>query len=118
MRSAYSSATFSGSLNSGLLRQSCLALIAFPHTEGIDVDSERAAVDRGDAQRDEGHQTARQLAGLLDRRAERLHRSQDRRAMRHHLGGVEQIAEQLAFLGERLLQDRIAAILFDFTNAW
>ena len=40
--------------------QPFFALIAFPHTEGIDVDSERAAIDRRDAQRDQGHQAFRQ----------------------------------------------------------
>src|SRR5437762_5380092 len=40
-------------------RQPLVAAIAFPHTEGIDVDSERAAVDRGDTQRDERHEPLR-----------------------------------------------------------
>jgi hypothetical protein len=36
--------------------------------------------------------------------------------MRHHLGRVQQAAEQLALPFEDSLQDGIAAILFDFTD--
>src|SRR5438874_5232552 len=60
-------------------RQPLVAAIAFPHTEGIGVDSERAAVDRGHTQRDERHEPLRQLPGFCYRRAERFGGAQDRR---------------------------------------
>ena len=53
----------------GHLGQFRLSLIAFPHTEGIDVDSERAAVQRRDPQIDERQQPRRQLSRFLDRGA-------------------------------------------------
>src|SRR5438270_6614867 len=97
-------------------RQPLVAAIAFPHTEGIDVDSERAAVDRGDTQRDERHEPLRQLPGFCDRGAERFGGAQDRRAMRHDFCRVQDLAEHPALLGELHLQDRIAAVILDFPH--
>ena len=69
--------------------QPFFALIAFPHTEGIDVDSERAAVDRGDPQRDERHQPLRQFSGLLDRGTE-----QSRHPFQDVNGSIFRVATQ------------------------
>src|SRR5262249_23053333 len=66
----------------------------------IDVDSERAAVDEGDAQVHEREQRRFELTGALDRRRELLGGAQDGRTVGEDLGRVQQAAEQLALLGE------------------
>src|SRR6185437_539638 len=83
-----------------------------------DVDSERAAVDRGDAEIDEGQQSLGQLARLLDRGAQQLRRAQDRRAMRHHLGGIEEVAKRGPLLFEDFVEDPVAARILDLTYPW
>src|SRR6185437_14324595 len=95
-----------------------LAVICFQLTVGIDVDSERAAVDRGDAEIDEGQQSLGQLARLLDRGAQQLRRAQDRRAMRHHLGWVEEVAKRGPLLFEDFVEDPVAARILDLAYPW
>src|ERR1700693_1745799 len=55
---------------------------------------------------------------MLDRGAERLCGGEDRRAMRHHLGRVEQIAEEVALLAEQFGQSGVAGIVVDLANPW
>src|SRR5207249_1264167 len=84
----------------------------------VDVDSEWAAVDEGDAQVDQRQQWGRQLAGLRDRSRELLGGLEDRRAVRVDLRRVEQVAEGLALLGEHVLQGGIAAVVLDLLHSW
>src|SRR5262249_29655364 len=83
----------------------------------VDVDSERAPVDEGDAEIHEGQQGRRQPARLLDGYGELLGRLQNGRAMRVDLGRVEDGAEELALPGEDLLEGRIATVILDLPHS-
>src|SRR3990172_3370011 len=83
----------------------------------VDVDSEGAAVDDRDAEVDERHEGSRQPPGLLDGGRELFGRRQDRRAVGKDLRGVEETAEELALLGEDLLEDGIAAVVLDLAHS-
>src|SRR4029434_9491401 len=84
----------------------------------MDVYSERTAIDEGNAQVDQRQERRRELSRPLDGGGELLGRLQDRRAVRIDLGDIEEAAEDLALLGEDLLQDGIAAVVFDLSHAW
>src|SRR5678815_5102296 len=82
----------------------------------IDVYSEGTAIDEGDARVHQRQQRRRELCRPVDRGGELLGGLQDRRAVRIDLGDVEEAAEGLALLGEDLLQDGIAAVVFDLSH--
>ncbi|MBS0223915.1 MAG: hypothetical protein JSR91_24575 [Proteobacteria bacterium] len=99
------------------LRDLGQAILGFRQTDGIDVNSKRAPVDGRHAQIDERQHSLGQPARLRNRLTELLSRLENRRAMRHHFGRIEHVAEHLALFVEDRLQRRIAAIIGNFTHS-
>ena len=113
--SAYSRASFSIAEKSSLSRQigtwRILSSVAPARPTGcIDAFQKGTAIDQGDTQVHQRQERRRELSRPFDGSGELLGRLQDR-PVRIDLGAIEEAAEDLALLGEDLLQDGIAAVV-------